>query len=147
MKMGSKYKEPPAISTVFISYIKDICTFYVVNQTFLKIESDWFKVCELEAKRYKNRFKEIEIDDIYLIQYKLDNKYYRVSLQEINSNHCKVKFIDYGNDTDVLQDQLVKCPDLLKSCKPRARECSFYNIKWCSNKEKNKALACVAGER
>lgn len=145
--MGSKYIETTKTSIVFISYIKDICSFYVVNQTFLKIESDWFKVCELEYKRYKNRSKEFKIDDVYLFQYKLDNKYYRVSLQEINSNYCKVKFIDYGNDTNVLQEQLVKCPEMLKSCKPRARECAFYNIKWHSNKEKNKALACVAGER
>lgn len=145
--MGSKYKEQPTVNTVFISYIKDICTFYVVNKTFLENESDWFKVCELEAKRYKKRVTEIKKDDIYLVQYKLDKRYYRALLQEIDSNDCKVKFIDYGNDSNVKQEQLVKCPDMLKSCKPRARECAFYNIAWNSNKEKNKALACVAGER
>lgn len=139
--------KPPTVGIVFISFIKDIRTFHVVNETFLKNENDWFKVCELEAKRYKRKFTAIEVGEIYLVENKLDRKYYRVLLQEIKSNFCKVKLIDYGNDLNVLQEKLVKCPEMLKSCKPKARECSFYNIEWNTNKEKNKALACVAGER
>ena len=145
--MEIKHKDPPTAGIVFISFIKDICTFYVVNETFLKQENDWYKVCELEAKRYKKKVTDIKVDDIYLVKYKLDKKYYRALLQEINSNDCKVKFIDYGNELNVLEEQLVECPPMLKSCKPRAKECAFYNILWNSNKEKNKALACVAGER
>lgn len=139
--------KPPASGIVFISFIKDIRTFYVVNQTFLKNENDWFKVCELEAKRYKKKVAIIELGEIYLVEKKLDRKYYRVLLQEIKSNYCKVKLIDYGNDLNVFQEKLIKCPEMLKSCKPRARECAFYNIEWNTNKEKNKALTCVAGER
>lgn len=145
-KMENQINKPPT-GKVFISFIKDIRTFYVVNEKFMNYEQNWFKVCELEAKQLNNKLTDIEIDDIYLFKYNLDEKYYRVLLKEVKSDCCIVQFIDYGNDLSVKQEQLLKCPEMLKSCKPRAQECTFYNIKWNTIKEKNKALACVAGER
>ncbi|XP_046671899.1 RING finger protein 17-like isoform X3 [Homalodisca vitripennis] len=75
----------------------------------------------------KNQPASIEKYEIYLVQFKVDKKWYRAQVKEVMEDKCEIFYVDYGNTETVDIKKLRDIPERYKTIPDQAIHCSLAN--------------------